>query len=83
MVSTCTATAWHDFTKASWDQMKTPVNLDEDSGAFPKEVHMRNYAKGAGRLFRKVQHVDALAIFQINPTLLRHLQYMARKKRMS
>lgn len=75
--------AWHDFTEENWKLVDEPEYRALASGAFPTSVNIREYAKAAARIFEKVDHVDALAIFRINPTVLRHLQYMAKKKRMT
>jgi len=69
--------AWHDFDTTAWNRLSTPVHLDAATGKFPKESHIREYWKAAGRVFQEVEHVDALALFRIKPALLQHMQYAA------
>ena len=72
--------AWHDFTEQGWNAMDSIERRQLTPAQFPRNPGQRQYSKGAARLFQKVEHVDALAIFRLNPTLVRHLQLMAKKK---
>ena len=70
---------WHDYGHDHWDAQPPDGEVFQfDRTARDPKTHgpqSRMYSKAAARIFDRVEHVDALAVFRVKPSVLQQMRW--------
>ena len=70
---------WHDYGRDHWNAHPSDGALFQfDKTARDPKTHgpqSRMYSKTAARIFDRVEHVDALAVFRVKPSVLQQMRW--------